>query len=454
MWSKVIPRVNNLRYAWWSDDDFLWPEATFYDSQNINAIKKPKSVQLSIKIEDYASTTYAWNITKILELPSWNSLVFTDEWEIAYKGAVVSATLSSNPVIYNAVVFTSFVFVFTAWKIHKLAFATFFGGAITTTENVFTFTSWNTRDCYIPVFNVNDTFCYFASSNFLYSFDNALTWITTETTLEAWSKIVWLTEYSDRLKVFVNYNNKDCYILFWNTDWSERVYYKWKLIKCVVSDWTNDYIVAWDNIYAWHNLQPIAKECWFFTYTGTRAKGNPLPQNSIAMNDELCYVLADDWIVTVWNYHIWYPKWVFKEWKFTNKPSSIEYMTISNTIYFWYWKKLRKIASWYEATGYVESRKYYWSLMSQQKDVNCVFIAYDLTVWKTDSINIYFSPNWWSEELVATITDTSKHFQYIYANEYSRSRNYWKLKLKLNSNDWTTTPSVYEITMFYTIKDV
>lgn len=159
MSEKLTPRVNNLRYTGLSDDEFLWPDATFFDSQNINAIENPKSIRLSKKIEDYAgSQTYSWNITKELELPSWNTLIFTDEWEIAYKWATVSWTITWNLVIYNAVVFTSFVFVFTAWKIHKLSFASFFAGAITKTENVFTFTSWNTRESYIPVFNSSDTF--------------------------------------------------------------------------------------------------------------------------------------------------------------------------------------------------------------------------------------------------------------------------------------------------------
>jgi hypothetical protein len=274
--------------------------------------------------------------------------------------------------------------------------------------------------------------------------------VTTLTSLEQSSRIMWIAYFWNRIKLYVNLNRKDSYVLFYdpNADASNDIIrYRWKVFISMVSDWRFDRVLTKKCLYLswWSDLTPIKKNPGWFTYTGTRSSGNPHPMNAMAMDEDLCYFLADDWVMSAWNYHVWYPKAVYKQRYTSTKPTCIQYASLDDILYIGQDKRVKKAESWYQASWNLEHKVYIWNGMYEEKNQEPVFVGYKLDSW--DSIEVYMNnDDRYFVFDVSWITTSPKDWD-IYSNNSSQFTvrqakiTSWSWQILTEKTTWTNNPS-------------
>jgi hypothetical protein len=450
------------RFDWWqSENEFLSAGNDFSYSENLNIYESPKYIELSKAFVEIAWFAPTWYITKILRLPNniQSSAYFSSVWEIYIDSwswpALVHTLVDADNFILNAICFTSFLLVFTATDIHKIAFTgNDFKTFAACTEAILSYTgdyTWfstnESKD--LPIYNYKDTLLYFWAGNKLYSIGNTLSAVSTSDTFRKGTKMVWFTFLNSSLKIYINYLNVSSELKFWTETQSDGMEYSNRVFKAVESDWQVDYVICTDwlrmyNGVNWtklfnYNLIDFWKS-WSLYY---------VPQNLICLDPYFVYIAYNKNIFKFWKKftNIWY--WFSISSIEANNITAIsDKLTIAWTLYYtgdnkkWYYQWTT-----YKTTGFFEWIIYFGDSMEKQKKVDRIFNAFDIPTWC--SLDFYFSVNWaayWATPKFSIPTTTEKYRE-LFANELS-NLTYHRIKVKCVLNwSWTATPKVYEFTM-------
>lgn len=353
----------------------------------------------------------------------------------------------------------------------------------------FTFTATNNRKR--PVI-VSDDRLYFWAGNILYYTSSSWGWLLAPLVqyTATWNEsIYYLSQYLDQLKMYT-FNTT-------GVQWDTIQYmlhkgvpnvYQYKQIFPQLSvdrgcsDWGNDYFFnEWAlieprrvGVFSWPSMQ-------YLYYENNNDDRLNFSWWGMEMKAWLVYIPWSSRTVT---------GWVNKSWIFVFGKMLPQYPSSMNLLYhdpsddtdildieFWWssvqwvilsrggWKVYRAYNEWFRKnwqTGFstlweIVSKKFYGDTMIYRKKIDNFWIACQIPTWC--SIDVYYSMNEWSFQLVQTITPTSLvgRRQRVFTNQmqaltptFDEEFEICQYKLVLNGTG-TETPIVYEFNTFYSL---
>lgn len=477
--SKIVWDIN--AYNWEQDSQYLWQQGAFNSSLWVDVRKEPPFVKLSSKMTE--EWTFDDEILYMVNLEDfWLTWILTclKNWKI-YLNWTLKHTLSDWTNAYNRIIWVSYnvainpyLYYFTqtsswSYKIYKSD--TSVTAWSFTTLWTYTTRTWNTQ-IYYPTISENERIIAWVWNKII-EIDNADV-VTTLIEFSSNEHIVKITDFQNSYRVYTT--------IIADTLKSTWKQYLW--------DWVSDtyeYLINWNNQpiqavtqngaydYAITGFTQYYSDLYKVSWSQKSLALVNLEESSISWKKRLFYpyistrtdIIYMSWenkewincIYSLWNYYPWFANATVAEYAKTTTDDSDAFTFHSHTNNKSYFantnKKVYSISytnpTTYFNNWYVVTKRWTWSWLHTIKSIDYMYVWYKLDSSAT-SIKVYAS-NWnGTFKLLKEITDTSKKWIRIEANEF-KSLDLWdfyelELKFELITTDTSKTPALWRVLVF------
>ena len=480
MW-KLAWDINWLN--WEQDTPYLWPAWWFQSAVWVDIRKEPPFIKLSSEMT--LLWTFDDNIICQKNLEDFgldwtivcldNGKIYLDwdqPWDL--KTTLVSWNAHENKIRaiwYLNVWGTDYLYYFTetsnwSWKMHRSDTAL---TSFSINHKSFVVNGWNVITEY-PIIQEAARFVIWIN-NTIFEVDNITEDLTEKLEFSDYEKVVWMTVFQ---------NNYRIYSSVWESPFTHWIQYFWDWVSLeydykiswnnlpflwVVSDWAYDYVVAWFSwLYsklfkvAWSQKQEIkANVEWW--WTGSRSFSG-----YISIRKWIVYIswINKEWnrcVYTLWTYYPWFSESLVWEYTLSSTPDSAGMLFHThNPATSYFAKSDDKVYSIsynnppddYILDWYVTTKKRVWTSIYTLKSIDYMYVWYKL---ESDTSITIKASNWnWTFLTLATITDTTKKWIRIEANEFQAIDlwDFYELELKfiLTTTDSSKTPALWRTTVF------
>lgn len=356
----------------------------------------------------------------------------------------------------------------------------------------------------IPMYNYYDDKLIFAIGNKVLYIQDLSNFVYLGMNLVVWQRVAGITWSWWYVKVYATQDNKDTKVLFrrgWEVteEWfpakpEQIVPLDWYVVRNIVSEWSMDYVMAWEPDFWWN---PDQWTSHFFVTQGSQfyklKSGRFLRRwptqdfyfsyrqilSNLAVKNWIIYIPCWDWLYSYWTLHKDIPPSIQKDFELRTSTARIVPFAIhqfNGTIFMSYevaWvPTIMKYAQDYEYSSYEES----WYIVGR------VFTAWSVSpLKKIEKIDLWFefqtTPDWVSKPwawwqiklylrnnrnsdwtLISTIQDSTYLGKqtmktWISPNEMQWLQEFHTLEYKIELIRWdqAKTPHIYEFKIKYTV---
>lgn len=476
--SKIVWNINQFNGE--QDTPYLWPAGCFSSSLGVDIRKEPPFIQLSAKMEEL--WTFDDNITLIKNL--WDFwldgiLVCLDNGKV-YLDWVLKTTISTGTANFDEIIGVWYI-ADVSWtdRLYYVSNLSFNTGKIHRSND-----DLSSFDVSYKEFNtwgnglLNDSVSILSESDRIligvrdrvFELDS-LEDITTKIQLNKWEEIVKLTEFQNQYRIYSSILSGSTFVSWkqYNWDWlnvtiNYNINWNNLPLQDVVNDWAYDYAITgqsqfYSDLYriTWSQKSPIRVNLEWSTW-----KRNF--NNKISARSDMLYISGknkedSDCIYSVGNYYPWFPVslvWeYYTDWNnrflWHAHTESTSYFACTDDKVYSVTHSNDFVNNDYVSTAYITTKRWVWNGIHTLKSIDYMWVWYKLE--SGTNIEIYASD--WDgtyNKLLKTISDTTKKWVRIEANEFA-SVDLWdfyelELKVILTTTNPSNTPKIWPMLVF------